>query len=208
MDTYDVKPEVFKISRHTARSRALSWVGTGFFVLDLISLYLLVSILVGHGADFRNLLYFKNPVDITVFIRCIFSALFFFIAVILWVASYNAQQGTIAFYNEEKITCRCERTFVDILPGQVSSVLQDGYYVEITYSGKTLTIMSEKAPEITERVQNFINAYKYSGNNTVKNSIDPLISAAKIREYKELVDEGIITQEQFDAIVAKITKSI
>ena len=97
---------------------------------------------------------------------------------------------------------------MDILPGQVSSVLQDGYYVEITYSGKTLTIMSEKAPEITERVQNFINAYKYSGNNTVKNSIDPLISAAKIREYKELVDEGIITQEQFDAIVAKITKSI
>jgi hypothetical protein len=207
MDTYDVKPEIYKIKRRTARARALSWVGTGFFVLDLVVLYLLVPIILSHEVDFRNLLYFENPLDVEVFRKCIFAALFFFIAVILWTASFNAQQGTIAFYNEEKITCRCERAFIDILPGQVTSVQQDGDVVRIMYMNRTLTIQSENASQIKERVQDFISAYKYSGNNTVNNSIDPLISAAKIREYKELVDEGIITKEQFDAIVSKITKS-
>lgn len=207
MDTYDVKPEIYKIKRRTARARALSWVGTGFFVLDLIVLYFLAPIILSQEVDFRNLLYFENHLYVEVFRSCIFAALFFFIAVILWAASYNAQQGTIAFYNEEKITCRCERAFVDLLPGQVSSVQQDGNVVRIMYLNRTLTIQSENASQIRERVQNFISAYNYSGNNIVKNSIDPLVSAAKIREYKELVDEGIITQEQFDAIVSKITKS-
>lgn len=207
MDTYDVRPEIYKIKRRTARARALSWVGTGFFVLDLVVLYLLVPIILSHEVDFRDILYFKNPLDVIVFRRCIFAALFFLIAVILWAASYNAQQGIIAFYNEEKITCRCERAFVDILPGQVSSVQLEGDVVRIMYLNRTLTIQSEYASQIKDRVQNFISAYKYSGNNIVNNSIDPLVSAAKIREYKELVNDGIITQEQFDAIVSKITKN-
>ena len=59
MDTYDVRPEIYKIKRRTARARALSWVGTGFFVLDLVVLYLLVPIILSHEVDFRDILYFK-----------------------------------------------------------------------------------------------------------------------------------------------------
>ena len=66
-----------------------------------------------------------------------------------------------------------------------------------------MTIKSEKAPKITEKVQDFISAYEYSGKPNVSVSSTSNISADKIREYKQLVDDGIITQEQLNEACKK-----
>jgi len=145
----------------------------------------------------------------------IFIALFFICAVLMWVASSKTQNGTISI-SDERISCKCERTFLDIMPGQVSSVTRYKNIVKIEFGGQTLTIRSEKASQIEDRVKDFISAYRYSGKlvNAVPvpktvpktGSKNEQLSTDKIREYKQLVDDGIISQEQFDQIIEKLTQ--
>ena len=220
MNSWDIvnkEPEVFEITRHTARAGGLSWCGTFFFVAGLLcSSYLFCDLNSGRGLKLDvgkyfaflkklNIVRTRPLTDIEAFRLTVFIVLFFIIAIILWVASKNAQRGTISFY-KDKISCRCERTFVDLMPGQISSVQRDGDVVKIFYLASTLTIKSDKASRITARVQNFISEFKYSSNKSVGEKAPVTVSADKIREYKQLVNDGIISQEQFDEIIKKLTK--
>lgn len=75
------------------------------------------------------------------------------------------------------------------MPGQITSVLREGNIVRILYLGKTLTIKSEKASQIKDRVQDFISAYKYSGN-TKPNLTNASVNDDKIaEEQKQLINE-------------------
>ncbi len=206
MDVVKTGPEVFEITRRTPRARALSWVGTGLFVTDLLFSYPFVSYFTGLRVKFLDVFKFKTITDVVIYRWSVFAILFLLLAIILWTASHKAQQGTISFC-DDRIICKCERSTIEFLPGQISSVNRNDNVVKINFVGRTLTIKSEKAPRITEKVQDFISAYEYSGRPNVSVSSTSNISADKIREYKQLVDDGIITQEQFDAIIKKITKS-
>lgn len=217
MNSWDIvnkEPEVFEITRRTARAGGLSWCGTFFFITGLLcSSYLFCDLNYGRELKIDASKYFaflkklnivrtKTLTDVEAFRWAVFIVLFFLIAIILWVASKKAQRGTISFY-KDKISCICERTFVDLMPGQISSVQREGDVVQIFYLASTLTIKSEKASQITARVQDFISEYKYSSNKPVGEKAPATVSADKIREYKQLVDDGIITQEQFDEIIKK-----
>lgn len=80
--------------------------------------------------------------------------------------------------------------------------------IKIVFSGKTLTLVSDRATEITKNVNAFISAY--SNNEFMQTAPEPAantqsLSPEDIRKYKQLVDEGIITQEQFDEIIKRNT---
>lgn len=205
MDNSNEQPDIFFIRRKTPRARGLSWGGTIFFGAGLLT----------SGYFWLMTQRYPNMSGTTTFRFGIFIALFFLCAIIMWVASSKAQNGTISI-SDERISCKCERTFLDIMPGQVSSVTRYDDLVKIVFCGKTLTIRSEKAAQIEDRVKDFISAYKYFGNLVNVNSTpivvqkaepkEDSISADKIREYKQLVDDGIITQEQFDQIIEKLTQ--
>lgn len=217
MDVVKKGPETFEITRRTARARGFSWCGTVFFALGLLcSGYLFFDLNSNRGLklDFswflkllkkmkieRKPLTNLQAVQVSIFI-----VLFFLIAIIFWVASKKAQKGTISFC-DGKISCRCERTFVDLMPGQISSVERYGDVVKIYYLSSVLAIRSEKAAQIEDRVKDFINEYKFSNNITTSEKNNIPVSADRIREYKQLVDEGIITKEQFDEIIKKMTKA-
>ena len=198
MNFEDEPQEYYCIRRRTPRSRGLSWGGTIFFVIDLICIYNFMLI-------YLPTISLPDEVMIS---SGIIIGLFFILAIIMWVASSNAQNGTISFY-ENKISCICERSFIDLAPDQISSVQRDGYVVSIYFSGRKLVFKSDDADKIVDRVQDFISAYKYSGKQKISNPVSSgsaSISADRIREYKELVNDGIITQEQFDQIINKLTK--
>lgn len=205
MDNSNAQPDIFIIRRKTPRSRGFSWGGTACFGACLAT--------AGYFCFYY--LTFQDISEATAFRFGVFIALFFVVAIILWVSSSKSQNGTLSI-SDELISCKCERNFLDIMPGQVTSVTRYDDIVKIAFSGKTLTIRSEKASQIEDRVKDFISAYRYSGNlvTTVPTPVavrktesqNELISADKIREYKKLVDDGIISQEQFDQIIEKITQ--
>jgi hypothetical protein len=177
-------PEIFEIRRRTPRSRGLSWAGTIMFAHALIGAYI-IFVFSNAGADIS----FRGAWGLLVF-----TALFFILALILWGASSSAQNGTLLIY-DDKISCRCERTFIDILPGQITSVLREGDIVRILYLGKTLTIKSEKASQIKDRVQDFISAYKNSGN------VKPNDNNASVNEDKNEEDQKQLVNEDGSANV-------
>lgn len=205
MDNSNAQPDIFIIRRKTPRSRGFSWGGTVSFGACLA----VSAQLCYYSLTFRDIS------GANAFRFGILIALFFVIAIILWVVSSKSQNGTLSI-SDELISCKCERNFLDIMPGQVTSVTRYDDIVKIAFSGKTLTVKSEKASQIEDRVKDFISAYRYSGNlvTTVPTPVavrktesqNELISADKIREYKKLVDDGIISQEQFDQIIEKITQ--
>lgn len=214
--TFD-KTEIFEITRRTARAACLSWCGTACFVAGILfSSYLFFDLNTGRGLKLDSSRYFdflkrmnvirvRPLTNIEVFRWSILISLLFVLTVILWVASKRAQRGTISISNE-KISCICERTFVYLMPGQISSVQRNGDRIKIFYLASTLTIKSQKAPQIEDRIKDFINAYKYSDKHVSVDQTANSVDTGKIREYKQLVDDGIISQEQFDQIINKITK--
>ena len=65
-----------------------------------------------------------------------------------------------------------------------------------------LRAFNRKVPELSEEIYNLImkkiSEVQTNSNNSL-NSSNTASSAEEIKQYKELLDEGIITQEEFDA---------
>ena len=134
-----------------------------------------------------------------------------------WLLSNRKQVGKLLFYND-RLSYISARDFflhnppsITILPEQISSVMQEGNnMIKIIYLGQTLCVVSEQATEIHRRVSEMSkksDSNQVDGNqSTTKNSNNKdTISAEDIRKYKQLVDDGIISQEQFDEIIKKNT---
>ena len=191
--TFD-KTEIFEITRRTPRARAFSWIGTALFGFCLCCSAQVVFLFISETSH-KNLM-----------IRFVIAAVVAFVfAICFWITSHQAQKGTITISND-KISCKCERALVEMMPEEVTSVQREGDEIIIYFSRRKLVIKSDKASQIENRVKDFISAYKYSDRSTAKTESQGIVSADKIREYKQLVDDGIISQEQFDQIINKITK--
>ena len=182
MDNSSRAPLTYNVKRRTPEARGKSWIGTIFFGIGLlISSSLMLMMTLGSGSPFIVL------------------------GIVFWTKSNTSQNGTITFY-DDRIVYHCRNEKFVLLPGQVSHVTQSGTLIKIVFSGKTLTLVSDRASEITRNVNAFISAY--AGNNAAPQTAQApantqSISPDDIRKYKQLVDEGIITQEQFNEIIKK-----
>lgn len=187
---------VYYTKRRTPSARGKSWVGTLLFIFSFPALFVLAAMNAGRSA-------------------LLIPGIMILGGIIFWIISGVEQNGTISFY-DNKIVHKCRREVFELYPGQVSSVSQSGKVVKIIFSGKTLTFVSDNADQITQSVDSFISTYA-PANTGYAAPVAPVVSIApvntsapvsdkteEIRKYKQLVDDGVITQEQFDAILKKM----
>jgi len=205
MSSHNEEPEIYAITRRTPRSIGLGWGGTVLFMIGLIS------------AFFLGWFYFVRIIsDVFAIQWCIFTGLFLILGIILWRASANAEYGTLLIF-DDKVSCRCERTIVDIKPDQITSVYRYRKNVFIVFSGKTLSIHPEEPSALVRRLNEYVDEYNHP-EEYIDEETEPEtelesdtesepISPDKIREYKQLVDDGLITQAQYDAIIERLVKS-
>jgi len=125
-----------------------------------------------------------------------------------YLLSNRKQKGKLLFYDDRlsyvaaKELSPSNPSSITILPEQVSSIQPIGdNMIKIIYLGQTLCVISEQAAEIHQRITEMT---KQSDPTQNSKSTDA-ISAEDIRKYKQLVDDGIISQEQFDEIIKKNT---
>ena len=195
----------YRIKRRTPRARGLSWAGTILFILTIPAIFLAISL--GR---------FFTETQIMLFIGGMF--ILVALAIAFWIMSGVSQNGVLSFY-DDRIVSSCGYEKFEMMPGQVSAAMQSGNVVKIVFSGRTLTLVSFQAAEIVSNVNAFIAAY--SGAVTgpaapVAVPVAPVAAAPaapaapvvdkaeEIRKYKQLVDDGVISQEQFDAIIKKM----
>ena len=194
---------VYNTKRRTPSARGKSWAGTLLVVFTLPALIVMVYVVSASRGS--AVIAFLIPV------------VMLGLGIFFWVRSGIEQNGTISFY-DNKIVHKCRNEVFELLPGQISSVSQSGNVVKIVFSGKTLTFVSNQATLITQNINAFIAAY-VPGNAGYAVPAAPVAQAApvaptpaapvvdkaeEIRKYKQLVDDGVISQEQFDAIIKKM----
>ena len=197
---------VYNTKRRTPSARGKSWAGTILVVFSVPTLIVMVYVLSASRGS--AVIAFMIP------------AVMLGLGIFFWVRSGIEQNGTISFY-DNKIVHKCRNEVFELLPGQISSVAQSGNVVKVIFSGITLTFVSAQATQITQNINAFIAAYA-PGNAGYAVPAAPVAPAAQpapvaqapaapavdkaeeIRKYKQLVDDGVISQEQFDAIIKKM----
>lgn len=197
---------VYNTKRRTPSARGKSWAGTILVVFSVPTLIVMVYVLSASRGS--AVIAFMIP------------AVLLGLGIFFWVRSGIEQNGTISFY-DNKIVHKCRNEVFELLPGQISSVAQSGNVVKVIFSGITLTFVSAQATQITQNINAFIAAYA-PGNAGYAVPAAPAAPAAQpvpvapapaapavdkaeeIRKYKQLVDDGVISQEQFDEIIKRM----
>ena len=193
----------YRIKRRTPRARGLSWAGTILFILTIPAIFLAISFV-----------RFYTDTQTMIVIAVIF--VLFALAIAFWIMSGVSQNGVLSFY-DDRIVSSCGYEKFELMPGQVSAAMQSGNVVKIVFSGRTLTLVSFQAAEIVSNVNAFIAAYSGAVTGPAAPAAVPVAApvaaapaapvvdkAEEIRKYKQLVDDGVISQEQFDAIIKKM----
>lgn len=195
MDNQKNSPVTFNIKRRTPEARGKSWAGTLVFGFGL--LIFAAALFLGVMRIIENMALMLIAVP------------FIVVGIVLWTKSNNAQNGTLTFHSD-MIMYKCGSESFKMLPGQVTHVNQSGNQVRIIFAGKTLYIVSPDATQITHNVNAFMAAYNNLAPQAAAPAPAPVQKSApdpdEIRKYKQLVDEGIITQQQFDEILKKMTE--
>ena len=205
MENTNTPRAVYNTQRRTPSARGKSWAGTILFILLIPVTAVLVALLRGNLDGARGLIVVIIP------------AAMLALAIVFWARSGIEQNGTISFY-DDRIVHKCRSEVFDIFPGQISSVSQSGNVVKIVFSGMTLTFVSAQAAMIVQNVNAFTAAYAPGNAGYAAPAAAPVAApvaapapaapaadkAEEIRKYKQLVDDGVISQEQFDAIIKKM----
>ena len=74
----------------------------------------------------------------------------------------------------------------------------DNFFNENSFTFDTSTVSNEKMAEIAEFIKNKIREFKTAKNATTT-IVNQVSAAEELKKFKELLDLGIITQEEFDA---------
>lgn len=197
---------VYNTKRRTPSARGKSWAGTILVVFSVPTLIVMVYVLSASRGS--AVIAFMIP------------AVLLGLGIFFWVRSGIEQNGTISFY-DNKIVHKCRNEVFELLPGQISSVAQSGNVVKVIFSGITLTFVSAQATQITQNINAFIAAYApdNAGYAVPAAPAAPVAQpvpvapapaapavdkAEEIRKYKQLVDDGVISQEQFDEIIKRM----
>lgn len=141
-------------------------------------------------------------------ILLIIAAAFIGFGVFFIIRSHKLQNGSLTI-NDEKVTYLGRGGKIDIGIGRITSVHQNGQRVSIVYNGGHLSFASNRAYNIVDELNKRVTIVSpspqptYSARQQVKS--EPVIGKAdEIKKYKELLDSGAITQEQYDSIIKKM----
>ena len=209
MENTNSKPLEFVVFRRNPRDGWKVPVGIGLIVTGIVQALLLgyiayVGVGIGMGSGIVGII--------------IIVSLILIVTGILIAAESGQKTGSIVI-DQNQIRYQCKKEKIVFLPGQITSVLQEGNVVSIAYQGKTLKVIVPKAAELVSNINAFIEAYP--ANNTqvsapnvpndagkqgeIETQPVNILDPVTIREYKKLVDDGVISQEQFEEIVRKNT---
>ena len=204
-------PQTFEIKRRTPGARAKLIIGRVAIVVSFLLIVVFVVLASSGAAD-----------EGAAFIPLGIAAPIIIVGIVLCVSSNNSMDGTMTFYKGKAIYT-CGNEHFEILPDKITAAHRSFEKVMIVFSGIKLKVVSEQAPEIMKCLDVLVNSSerteaesepeepaevseqeevtKKPAETSGSNLIDPNI----LREYKKLVDEGVITQEQFNEILRKNT---
>lgn len=207
MENTNTPRAVYNTKRRTPSARGKSWAGTLCFFFGAIAFLGILAFGIIRSNE-------------AILIWMLVSVVPIVLGIVFWARSGVEQNGTISFY-DDRIVHKCRNEVFEFFPGQISSVVQSGNVVKIVFAGKTLTFVSVQAAIITQNINAFISAYAPGNAGYAAPAAAPVAAPAaapapaapaapavdkaeEIRKYKQLVDDGVISQEQFDAIIKKM----
>ena len=201
--TVNSYPQSFDIKRRTPGARAKLIIGRIAIVVSFLLIAVFVAI-VSSGAAGEGVAFIPLGIAAPVIIT----------GIVLCASSNNSMNGTMTFLKDKAIyQCGDER--FEILPDKITAAHRSYEKVLIVFSGIKLRIVSEQAPEIMHCLDIMVNPSDRSEAEEAPDAADrdeptsteraALIDPNILREYKKLVDEGVLSQEQFDEIVRKNT---
>lgn len=201
--TVNSYPQSFDIKRRTPGARAKLIIGRIAIVVSFLLIAVFVAI-VSSGAAGEGVAFIPLGIAAPVIV----------VGIVLCASSNNSMNGTMTFLKDKAIyQCGDER--FEILPDKITAAHRSYEKVLIVFSGIKLRIVSEQAPEIMHCLDIMVNPSDRSEAEEAPDAADrdeptsteraALIDPNILREYKKLVDEGVLTQEQFDEIVRKNT---
>lgn len=196
-------PQSFDIKRRTPGARAKLIIGRIAIVVSFLLIAVFVAI-VSSGAAGEGVAFIPLGIAAPVIV----------VGIVLCASSNNSMNGTMTFLKDKAIyQCGDER--FEILPDKITAAHRSYEKVLIVFSGIKLRIVSEQAPEIMHCLDIMVNPSDRSEAEEAPDAADrdeptsteraALIDPNILREYKKLVDEGVLSQEQFDEIVRKNT---
>lgn len=208
MENTNSKPLEFVVFRRNPRDGWKVPVGIGLIITGIIQGLLMCYIVYVAQLEFLS-----GVAGIALLVSVIL-----IVTGILIAAESGQKTGSIVI-DQNQIRYQCKKEKIVFLPGQITSVLQEGNVVSIAYQGKTFKVIVPKAAELVSNINAFIEACP--ANNTqvsapnasndvgkqgeVETQPVNILDPVTIREYKKLVDDGVISQEQFEEIVRKNT---
>ena len=208
MENTNSKPLEFVVFRRNPRDGWKVPVGVGLIITGIVQ-----ALLLGYIAYVAQLEFLSGVAGIAILVSVIL------IVIGILIAAESGQKTGSIVIDQNQIRYQCKKEKIVFLPGQITSVLQEGNVVSIAYQGKTLKVIVPKAAELVSNINAFIEAYpanntqvsapnaSYDAGKQGEIEIQPvnILDPVTIREYKQLVDDGVISQEQFEEIVRKNT---
>lgn len=213
---------VFRTQRRTPSARGKSWAGTILFIL-IIPVTVIFSVLF-----YNNLNSFGG--FIVVIVPCAMLAM----AIVCWARSGIEQNGTLSFYDDRIVhICRQERfdmlpgqitsasyggnvvkivfsgKTLTLVSSQAAEIVQNvnAFISAYPFAGTNYGAPVAPAPMVPVATPMTPVAAPVAAPVAPAPAAPaaPVVDKAEeIRKYKQLVDDGVISQEQFDAIIQRM----
>jgi energy-coupling factor transporter transmembrane protein EcfT len=126
---------------------------------------------------------------------------FIVFALILWFAFSKFSKSKITVTSKRVYGCAAFGKRVDLPIDSISAVSIGGIFSQIavaTASGLIHFYLIENHTEVHKTISDLL-VNRQEKNTSVVQQIVNQTSAVELKEYKELLDSGVITQEEFDA---------
>ena len=210
----DKDSSVFEVNRRIRGSKAKSIVGFVLFIFGLAFLIGLISLACSGSADSGLIVCF-----------IILTTLSFIIGAVL--QTRKSEEGTLTFY-PDKIVFSGNKTKMELYASEIRVAQKKADVLKIVAANTTLVVIADQAEAIALKIRELLhtadgddgvtateqtpeidneqpqeNAEEESSTEADTAST-PAEKADALREYKKLVDEGVLTQEQFEEIVKKM----
>ena len=212
-----VDPNSFEVTRILRGSKAKSIVGFFLFINGLANVIFLVTMACTAGADAGLVVLFVT-----------ISSLSFIVGAALQVK--KSEEGTLTFY-PDKMVFSGTINKLELYASEISVAQKKADVLKIVAARTTLVITAVRAEDIALKIREMLHTA--DGDDSVAateqpsdtedvqpveaapekpaepsitdvSASTPAEKAEALREYKKLVDEGVLTKEQFDEIVKKL----
>lgn len=114
----------------------------------------------------------------------------------------NASDGEKTIYYRDCIGIQFKQSGLQIgylqleTASGIMNMKQNNFFNENSFTFDTTVQSNEKMQEVAEYIRNRVEEAKNGGNAKIESTVS---NADELKKFKELLDMGIITQEEFDA---------